>query len=333
MIEFRLSLQALGTTRFGYSPLGELTSSLRALDTPHGGPLLRPWLRHVANSLPPVNLTVLRAVVPPGYLAPDFMFAWTTDPRTTIEDQLEALLALPDDVIARDLAAVWAGRTPPPVVERLPSADGRAALADALQDYWDAAVRPYWARIRSGIDDDVAYRANQVLSGGLYDVLTDLHPEVSLREDVLAIDKPHHPDAVFATPTLTLIPSVFVWPHLIVAQSTPGCFELQYAVRGVGRVWEGLTGDDDDLQDAFAALVGRARAAILVALATPQSTTLLARTLHQSPGSVSAHLSVLRRNGLVSSTREGRSVVYRRTTLATSILGAGEGTATSGELA
>ncbi len=328
MIEFRLTLEVLGKTSFGFSPLGELAASLRALGHGRARAPFRPWLQEVAAGLRAVDLSLLQAVVPPGYVAPDFMFAWSPDPRTTIEQQLAALEDVPAEVVTRDLRQVWEGRRPPERLGDLLAGGGRTELVTGLAAYWDVAVRPFWPRIRAAIDEDIAYRASRVLAHGLYGVLEDLHPEVSVRDEVLAVDKPQHPDAAFATPTLTLIPSVFAWPQLVVAHSAPDCFELQYATRGVGRVWEGLAAGEDH-GSAFSALVGRTRAAILVRLATPHSTTQLARVLGSSPGSVSAHLSVLRRNGLVSSTRAGRSVMYQRTSLATSVLAASEPAAAS----
>jgi len=65
--------------------------------------------------------------------------------------------------------------------------------------------------------------------------------------------------------------------------------------------------------------LGRSRSEILAALDLPCCTTDLAARLAQSPSSVSQHLSVLRRNGLVRSCRVGRRVLYLRTDLATSI--------------
>jgi DNA-binding transcriptional ArsR family regulator len=50
----------------------------------------------------------------------------------------------------------------------------------------------------------------------------------------------------------------------------------------------------------------------------------------QSPPSISQHLSVLRRSGLVTSWRSGRSVLYRRTTLASSIVEASGSSAAAG---
>lgn len=325
MIEFRLSLTALGHTRFGYSPLGEVAASLRALHNEHAEVLLRPWRREVGPALERMDLTLLSAVAPQGFNSPDFLYAWSTDPGVTLEEQLETLVHLPDELVAEQLRATWAG-SPPPVLDPLLRGEGREELCDRLLAYWEVAVRPYWARIRSAVDDDIAYRANRLLADGLFGLLGDLHPEVSVRDDVLLIDKPQHPDDSFDSPMITLIPSVFAWPQLLVASSAPDSFELQYPARAVGRVWEGMT-DPADVHEAFAALVGRGRAAIMDKVATPHSTTQIARELGVSPAAVSAHLSVLRRNGLVSATRSGRSVLYQRTALGTSILAA---TAASG---
>lgn len=55
------------------------------------------------------------------------------------------------------------------------------------------------------------------------------------------------------------------------------------------------------------------------------TTTQLARELGQSPGTISQHLSVLRRNGLLDSWRSGRSVLYRRTAIASSVIAAAAG--------
>ena len=110
-------------------------------------------------------------------------------------------------------------------------------IADALWSYWSVAVAPYWPPIHAVIEDDVSYRGSQILSGGLYDLLSDLHPEVSLRGSRLLIDKPHHKHGVYSDGELTLVPSVFVWPNLTVGHDTPGHFELHYAARGVGNVW------------------------------------------------------------------------------------------------
>jgi len=76
------------------------------------------------------------------------------------------------------------------------------------------------------------------------------------------------------------------------------------------------------------ALLGRSRAAILLAVAMPMSTTDLARALGQSNPAVNEHLSVLRRSGLCHFVAFGPPVLYQRTPLATSIVAASGGTVT-----
>ena len=107
MIEFRLNIEALGRSRFAYSPLGELASSLRALWSPQVGFVLQPWRRAVETRLRTANLELLRGICPPGGLAPNFMFVWSCDPKINIDSQLEALAALPVDQLRSDLVEVW----------------------------------------------------------------------------------------------------------------------------------------------------------------------------------------------------------------------------------
>ncbi|MDX2935205.1 ArsR/SmtB family transcription factor [Streptomyces ipomoeae] len=63
----------------------------------------------------------------------------------------------------------------------------------------------------------------------------------------------------------------------------------------------------------MARLLGPTRAGLLAALARPASTAQLAARHFLSPATVSYHLGVLHRAGLVARARSGRSVLYRRT--------------------
>jgi DNA-binding transcriptional ArsR family regulator len=59
--------------------------------------------------------------------------------------------------------------------------------------------------------------------------------------------------------------------------------------------------------------MGRTRARVLRATASPMTTSLLAAVSGMSMATVSEHLAVLRDSGLVSSDRHGREVHYRAT--------------------
>jgi DNA-binding transcriptional ArsR family regulator len=118
-------------------------------------------------------------------------------------------------------------------------------------------------------------------------------------------------------------------PATAIADQKPrqaGQFGLTYAVRGIARVWEGRGAPTVTDAESLAALLGRARAAILRRTSVPMSTTQLARELQQSPASVNEHLAVLRNAGLLTSRRSGRSVLYRQTPLAEYIVSAQQDT-------
>lgn len=97
---------------------------------------------------------------------------------------------------------------------------------------------------------------------------------------------------------------------------TNGCPQgILAADAGLPSPWHRhLVGDRSaTVPQALAALIRQTRAAMLTALAEPCSTTTLARRMSVTPGAVSQHLSVLLDAGMVTRSRIGRLVLYRRT--------------------
>jgi DNA-binding transcriptional ArsR family regulator len=117
------------------------------------------------------------------------------------------------------------------------------------------------------------------------------------------------------------VPSVFVWPAVLLITAAPWQPTLIYPARGVGTLWE--PGHPRPPR-ALAALLGRSRAAVLRALDQPRSTTDLARRLGLTAGGVSQQLTVLRDAGLVHGHRVGRVVLYLRTSAGDDLLVAAE---------
>ena len=106
---------------------------------------------------------------------------------------------------------------------------------------------------------------------------------------------------------------------LAAGRHRPAGAEADLQPRGVGQVWDSSARRP---VPPIADLLGRSRATLLEKLDLPLSTTQVARDLGLSAASVSEHLSVLRRSGLVTARRSGRSVLYQRTLLGTDLLGA-----------
>jgi DNA-binding transcriptional ArsR family regulator len=325
VIKLKLNVDVMGNARFAFSPLAEAVSSLCVLKDPRPSHLHRPWASQARERLGDHDLSLLRSLTPPGSWQANFLHPRAISPTTTIEDQLGELQQVPPERIREELVCVWGGRDLPRQAEQLVAAGARGPVmvAEALWEYWQLAVAPFWTRMCGVLEEDVAHRASQAMQGGLFDLLEDLHSEISIEGHTLQVRKPHLPDCTYEGAHLTLVPSIFIWPSLLIAHQAPGCFELTYGARGVGRVWDGLN-ETSGAGDHLGALLGRGRAAVLTLLRTPMSTTQIARSLGQSGGSVSRHLSVLRETGLVVSWRSGRSVLYAQTPLAQALSGVNE---------
>ena len=325
MITFELSPDVLGNTRFAFSPMGEATHSLRLLGSPNSAGVHTPWLRRARESLAGADLALLMAVAPRGRWVATFMVS-KANPATTVEEQLENLTHMSPVAMAHDLREVWADSGIPRRGQQLLDAGprGPGLLAEAIWDYWDAVIAPHWPRMCGVLEGDVSHRLSRLVNDGLFGLITDLHPDVALDGHQLNIDKPHHATARFAASGMTLVPSVFAWPTVILEDGQEGTFTITYPARGVGQLWEGLGDMTKSDDNSLANLVGRTRAAVLAMTSVPASTTAIAHELGQSPSTVSQHLSVLREVGLVDARRSGKSVLYSQTPLAMSVVKAQE---------
>lgn len=310
--------------RFAYSPLAEVGESLYMLASGRIPPVHRGWYEAVRPRLAAADIDValLRAIIPGTPFVPSYLFDSTAGPATTIEHQLDLVASISPQELRDKLELVCDGEPLTREAQAL-IADGTAGprrVAEALRRYWTVAIEPYWGQIRPVLDDDVSFRAAELTRHGVESMLAGLHQEISVHGEEMRIDIRFAAQEDLAGAGLVLVPSVFTWPNLIFVPGTRGPSTLTYGARGVGNVWGRTPGEYQTDEDALGALIGRSRATILLSLALPHSTTELAVELGQSPPAVSQHLAVLRRSGLVTSWRNGRSVLYRRTDLADSVI-------------
>lgn len=327
MVAFRLNPEMLVHTRFAFSPIAEVGAALHLLADPPAGTIHRRWLELAHEAAADMDLSLLTALAPRGTLLPSFLYRPASSPQTTIETQLVELEQGGIEPVAAELEEIWGTRPmPAPLADILDRGDlGLRTLTDALRTFWQRTVEPYWPSIRAVLEDDVAHRGGQIVGGGIYDLFLDIHPEASVDGELLRIHKPHLQDAntTYASTRLTLVPSVFTYPKLVIDHDEAGHVVLIYGARGVGKTWEGLNRPvaRDDTHH-LATLIGRTRAAILLRLDVPMTTSQLAAELGQSNATVSEHLTCLRSAGLLVSRRNGRRVYYRQTPLAASLIDA-----------
>ncbi|TMR93209.1 ArsR/SmtB family transcription factor [Nonomuraea basaltis] len=306
--------------RFAFSPMWELVASLRTLQQPARQSIHLPWLKAVRPRLAGLDLTELLALVPPaGYLA-DFVTPPPDTPMPDFAAELDRVRRTSPELahaeagelagLAHAEAGELAGRDPA-VLERFmadPEA-GVARVADALEAYWEKCFAEFWPRVYALLERDVLGRSRQLAQGGARELFAGLDPAVEWTGERLMIDRPWCHQGGLHGDGLVLVPSAFYWPSVAV-MSAPYQSMLVYPVLGVGTLWEQ---GPPPAPGALAALIGRSRARILLALAEPSTTTALATRMSLTPGAVSQHLGVLSGGGLTVGMRLGKQVVYRRT--------------------
>lgn len=332
-LHLRFGNEDLLRCRFALSPLCETHEAVRTLRHTgrHGYHL--PWLRRIREAAAELDLSPLWLLMPqPGGYTPDFLGpppaqAGGFGPSASFDEELARLRAV-DPALAREEIARSLACTP----GAAESGPGRAMLEDparAVQELaaltervWRLLVAPAWSRLRDLLEADVAHRARQLAEGGLEGLFADLHPGLAWRDGTLSVRTTSRELLVqeLSGRGLLLMPSAFIWPDVASGFAPPWQPTLLYPARGVGGLWQRPT---EDAAHALARLLGPNRAAVLAELTEPASTTALADRLGLAPSSVSAHLSVLRRAGLLTSRRVHHRVLYERTPLGVALLAGG----------
>ena len=307
----------VGRIRFAVSPMWETVASLRAAQTVRPGSFHHRWAAAVRASITAGELRTLRALVPPsGHLA-DFLTPIPPRRHMTFAAELAQVASADAEDVLADLHHLLSAQRDPELRQvlghGLDDVEGlRRRAGDELRRHWTTSVEPLWKRVRAVAEADVSWRLEQMADAGPRRVLETLHPRVRLEQNALSVTTSCPPsEGGDWDHGMVLVPCAFAWPDVL-CLTTPGRTPtLSYAPRGVGRLWEDAMAPRRALTD----LVGRTRADAVARLDLPMSTTQLADALAVAAPTMSAHLQILRRAGVVTATRRGRSVLYARTSL------------------
>lgn len=303
--------------RFALSPLWETQEAVRTLTRPERHGYHLPWLRRIREAAGGLELAPLRLLMPLRGHTPDFLGPPPIGPAASFEEEIAAVRSA-DPVAAREDIRQSLVCTPGAVESAaglaLLADPARAVreLADLLERAWQVLVEPEWPRLRALLEADVAYHSRRLAEVGLEGLLAELHPALSWQDRTLTLARKGEHVRDLDGRGLVLMPSVFAWPDVVSGFEPPWQPTVVYPARGIGSLW---TEAGSSTPEALARLLGRARADVLCALDEPAGTTALAHRLGLAPSSVSAHLSVLRGAGLLTSRRYGHQVLYERTPL------------------
>lgn len=311
---WQVSADTLADSRFVVSPLAEALASLMVLERATAAhPGERAWLethlpayrRRAADD--PVSALVIRSALAPrwtaDFLTPAPVPAPPGQAPPAFAEEVARIRAAPPDRARAELAEALRG----PLPAALDRDDLAERAADAVEWVWTHTVLPDWPRRQRILEADVIARAAQLGRGGWAEALNGMRPGVRwLGDSRLQINTYDNPPRELGRAHLLFIP---VTPHRCwVCWDIPYRYGLVYPCSGTlaeaGHV---------PVPAALGALIGPARAAVLVLLASPLSTTQLVALTGQGLGSVGRHLRILLDAGLVRRRRAGRSVLYFRT--------------------
>ncbi|MEV8597656.1 helix-turn-helix domain-containing protein [Streptomyces sp. NPDC052012] len=318
MIELTVDAAGLARSRFAVSPLHEVTSTLLPWGLRPESPT-DPWVARARRVLRRARLPLLSALaLDAGGYVPDFLSPHPSGPSPTVEEELEQVRATPPERVLAELEALRDGRpgsglagTELPQEVRCAMSRGGERVArqaaEELRRYWDLAFAPHWEAARATLEAEVDRCAGVLARLGAAGLFDSLHPGIRWAGGTLRVESRF----TVALP----VPLVVVVPSLVAP--APGV--AVDPVRGGGRapmlaypVRVRATAPATPAEE-LAGLLGPTRAGLLAALGRPASTGELAARHFLSPATVSYHLGVLHRAGLVSRTRSGRSVLYRQT--------------------
>jgi DNA-binding transcriptional ArsR family regulator len=343
MIRFHLPASAVERVAFAYSPLFEAVLSLHVLVEPKHHPLQHEWVRGMAG-LPAGLRREIRAFAfayrgyVPQVLAPPPFAGFDS-----FEEELERLAQQPAAAVAFEFTVPLAPAERPRDASWLDEADSRDAIAsrgaalgretgrlvrlllddsaafvarfvDFLTRYWQAGFAAEWQRVEPLLAGAVTTAGRQLAADGLYGFLPRLSPEllVDAATETIAITRRHeHEVHVDEASTLTLTPSVYVWPHVRVNCDPPWPLTLVYPAPALARLARPQL-PPEDLLRVLRALADPARLEMLRLIAArPRSTQELAPLVGMTEAGASRSLRLLSEAGLLATRRQGRYLLYQ----------------------
>lgn len=322
-VDFRLAPDDLTAVRFGISPGHELSHAVRALLRPDEYPLQWGWMRAARATVPRDDFAVLALLIREDGYFPDFL---TTTPtwELTPEAEAERLRHIDDERFHVDMTKVLmrtddARRVA--VQHLIDQPDrARAMIAEAWLSVWNAVMAPVWTQLERLLRADIAVRSRRIAESGIGAMIQTLHDRVAWHEGAVRVTMRIWSEVVDCRGSgLVLVPSVMGTTGCFVLTEPPAQPTLFYPAQGITAAW---ARDPSDVTAALGALLGPARARILLDAHEPRSTSQVARDTGLAVSTASHHLTVLRDAGLIASSREGVAVRHRRTPLGEAMVGA-----------
>ncbi|MEU9143981.1 helix-turn-helix domain-containing protein [Streptomyces sp. NPDC048349] len=328
MLRIHFTAEDLARTRVAASigVAAEVYYSLELLRDNRELPHFRSWRSAVAGRMGAETrpLTSLVPVRGPGI---DLLALMGDVP--SMDHAVDNLLHAPVSRLRRELEGLDFRPAHLPWARRVSEGDreARRELAEAVRACHRVTVEPFWHQGRSELVALSTRCASLMLEGGIDLLLRSVcAPLVRWRPPVLEAPYPRRVDVRLQGRGLIITPTVFskhpvsfLWDPLDISQpprlTVPA---LRRPLAGTGSAEaDGSAGRN------LGSLLGRTRAAALQVTAEGCTTSDLARRLNVTAAAASQHAKVLRKAGLITTTRRGGSVLHHITPLGLALLRTG----------
>ena len=302
---------SLARLRLAPSPAQELLTWLRLAANGLRHPVYGDPGAAARSALSDPDVSLVAAILPPTGYVPDLLTPGPPrgSPASVLAGQLDVVAATDRDTVEAQVAAHRAGlgAVPPTVRAAAETGDLAPRAARGMRTFWEEALRDGWNRLRAVLEADIEARSRVWATEGIAHLFGSLHPTLRWRGDRIEICKPYDEPTRLDDADLVLAPSALGWPGLASQVVDPADAVICYPADGVG-AQRRLEGG----QSPVDALVGHSRGRLLALLTEARSTHELSATTGLAPATVSHHLGVLLRSGLVARRRSGRRVLYQR---------------------
>lgn len=307
----------------GPAPLWELAFSLHVLPARYAGTSYDDWRGDVRRRVREQGIADLvrnglAPLLPDSSYFPDFLTP--TSGLLDLDNGVETVVATPHARVRHELTRMdqisgtpaWAWELADVPVKP------RRRLGEMLTAYHRVALAPYWDRIGERIAMDRARRARALRHGGIEGLFRTFAPAMRWESPVLevrkkSIDRDFH----LRGRGLVLVPSYFCWQAPVPFADVDLPPTLVYPIsRDLHEPRPAATAN------SLARLLGTTRAEILRSTVGSPTTTQLARQLGVAAATVSEHTTVLRESGLITTNRDGNTVLHTITALGHALLDA-----------
>lgn len=327
MLRVHFSDVDLARTRIAAAPdpLWEVAASLHRLQSRRGRWAYAGWYREARRHIGEQGLErlvrgVLRPLYPRAAYFPDFL-----TPAQGVgdwESGVEAMMATPPRRVVEEMTILDRIVGAPPWAARLAEPEARREFVGMLRAYYEAVVVPHEEQVRARVEGERAARCRALLDGGVEGMLAGLGPMMRWRPPVLEVDYSRQTadrDLYLNGRGITLVPSYFNWGEPVAFADPELPPVLWYSLLHEPDTPAGPLGTEVPGR-SLTNLLGRARAIALYAASTGATTGEIARAAGISASAASRHATALRDAGLVTTVRNGPSVLHTLTPTGAAVL-------------